>query len=142
MRALRSSTASGRRSAVSYAARRAQSQTLSEIAQVIGEENALALAWAFRGQSLYIPKDPATKPEIAEAIGQQAATSLCSAFWRTYLYMPTTMVTEIKALAMLEDGTKPPAVATALGISERQVYRIKARSSDPGRESSDQPRLL
>jgi hypothetical protein len=50
------------------------SRVLDEIAGVIGTRAALVLGCAFRGERVYIPKDPAREPRIAEAIGQHPHT--------------------------------------------------------------------
>lgn len=109
--------------------RAAPSRILQELAPVIGEEAALELAWAFRGTILYVPKDPATRPRIAEAIGEEAAARLCDVFWETSIYMPATEATEHKVRAMAAAGHPRRAIALALGIGERRVYRILDRQA-------------
>lgn len=118
------------------------SRILDDLAEVIGEAAALDLVWAFRGQMLYVPKDPATEPMIADAIGEKAAAKLCNAFWRTHIYMPFTKVLESKVLAMNEAGSTRLEIARELGIAERRVYRILERIRGSAASDPDQPRLI
>lgn len=100
------------------------SRVLDDIAEVIGEAAALELAWAFRGEMLYIPKDPATEPLIARAIGQDAAGRLCEVFFRTTCYMPFTTALARKVAALEQAGRTRKQIARELHIAERRVYRI------------------
>ena len=100
------------------------SRVLDDIAAVVGEEAALALAWAFRGEMLYIPKDPATEPGIADAIGAEAAVKLCEVFYRTTCYMPFTAILQRKVRELDDAGLTRKAIARKLHIAERRVYRI------------------
>lgn len=123
--------------------RAAPSRILQELAPVIGEAAALDLAWAFRGTILYVPKDPANRPQIAEAIGAEAAARLCDVFWDTSIYMPATEATEHKVRAMAAAGHSRRAIALALGIGERRVYRILDRPErDSGAGDSRQGSLF
>ncbi|MBD3728741.1 MAG: hypothetical protein IE933_03465 [Sphingomonadales bacterium] len=106
------------------------SRILDELAEVIGEQAALDLAWAFRGIMLYIPKNPETVPGIAAAIGDEAAAKLCDTFWRMPIYMPFGEALARKVRAMDEAGTTRREIAMALGIAERRVYRILERGGD------------
>ena len=101
------------------------SRILDDLAEVIGEAAALALAWEFRGLNLYIPQDPGREPGIAKAIGEDLAVRLCDVFWRTSIYMPLREVTRARVhqLAGNTNMTKQE-IAIELGIAERQVYRL------------------
>lgn len=123
--------------------RAAPSRILQDLAQVVGEEAALDLVWAFRGVMLYVPKDPATKPEIAAAIGEEAAARLCEVFWGTPIYMPYTQALERRVHHMAAKGHTRQAIALALGIAERRVYRILDRGAgDSGSGDSGQGSLF
>lgn len=113
--------------------RAAPSRILQDLAPVIGEGAALDLAWAFRGTILYVPKDPANRPEIAAAIGAAAAARLCEVFGGITIYMPATEATERKVRAMAAAGETRRAIALALGIAERRVYRILDRKPGDSR---------
>lgn len=119
------------------------SRILDELAEVIGEEAALDLAWAFKGIDLYVPKDPATEPRIAEAIGQDAANRLCEIFYRTYVYMPFTLMLRRKVLALAAKGDLSRRdIALELGIPERRVYRILERGSESPDDAPRQDAFL
>lgn len=94
---------------------------------MVGEQAALDLVWAFRGVMLYVPKHPATKPQIAAAIGDEAAARLCEVFWGTEIYMPYTLALAHRVHEMAEKGHTRQAIALALGVRERRVYRILER---------------
>lgn len=100
------------------------SRTLDDLAEVIGHEAVFALAWAFRGERLYIPKDPANAPRIAEAIGSEAAQRLCDVFWRMTIYMPMREATRLQVHRLAGEGMTRRDIARRLSIAERQVYRL------------------
>ncbi|PIW54612.1 MAG: hypothetical protein COW16_10515 [Sphingomonadales bacterium CG12_big_fil_rev_8_21_14_0_65_65_10] len=115
------------------------SHVLDELAEVIGREAALELAWEFRGERLYIPKDKTREPRIAEAIGETAATKFCDVFWRTTITLPMTVALKHKVLQLVEQGEMTKReIARFCHIREARVYDIIARDRDDKR----QPRLL
>ena len=108
------------------------SRVLDDLAEVIGEEAAFALAWEFRGLNLYVPKDPSIEPGIAKAIGSDLAGRFCDAFWRTTIYLPMREVTRRRVWFMaMSKGMNRREIARELRIAERQVYRM-LESGEPG----------
>ncbi|MEM8724327.1 MAG: hypothetical protein AAGE86_02290 [Pseudomonadota bacterium] len=115
------------------------SAVLDDIAEVIGFAAALDLGVEFRGERVYIPKDPAKQPRIAEAIGEDRARVLCDAKWRTHVSMPMGVVLHHKVKQMAETGKfTRRAIAKDLRIREARVYEILRK----WREDESQPRLL
>lgn len=110
------------------------SRILDDLAEVIGEQAALDLALAYRGEALYVPKDPATDPGLAAAIGAEAAAHLCEAFYRTTIYMPFTEALARKVRQLDEAGVTRKAIGRQLHIPERRVYRILESSRDDTRQ--------
>ncbi len=124
------------------------STVLDDLAEVIGEAAALALAWEFRGERVYFPKDPAREPRLAAAIGPPAAERLCRIFGGTHAPIPFKAVLDRK-VAELAAQTDPKLtrreIARACCIAEPRVYAILKAQRESGRESgraSDQLRLL
>lgn len=115
------------------------SAVLDEIAAVIGPKAAIDFGCEFRGERVYIPKDPAHEPRIAEAIGEDLARALCDAMWRTHVSIPVRAVIHQKVKQLAEEGTMTKReIARHLKIREAQVYEILKR----WREDSQQLRLF
>lgn len=106
------------------------SEVLDDIAVVIGEEAAFALAWEFRGTRLYVPKDMAREPRIAMAIGDDLARQFCDTFWRTTISLPLNVVLERRIARMLADGATKREIARTCCIREARVYSILARAKN------------
>ena len=51
-------------------------RTLRDLAEIVGEAQALNLARAFGGQRITIPRDPSSSHPVAQAIGVEAARLL------------------------------------------------------------------
>ena len=115
------------------------SRVLDEIAGVIGTRAALVLGCAFRGERVYIPKDPAREPRIAEAIGEELARALCDVMGGTLVSIPVRVLLH-HAVKQLDDSGEMTKreIARHLKIREAQVYEILKR----WREDERQPRLL
>lgn len=106
------------------------SRVLDDLADVIGEDAAMALAFRFRGLRLYIPKDPATEPRIAETIGDELAARLSDALWRTTVSIPSREIERRMVHKLCQQGLTKHAIAEQLHITERQVYRL-LESAEP-----------
>lgn len=120
------------------------SRILDDLAEVIGEEAAFALAWEFRGQRLYVPKDPQVEPLIARAIGEALAAKFCDAFWRTTIYLPMREATRRKVHTLARSGMTRREIARVAKIAERQVYRLLDSPAPPSgsmRRSGDDRQL-
>lgn len=107
------------------------STVLDDVAEVIGRRAALDLALEFRGERLYVPKDPAREPLIAKTIGEELAAKFCAAFWRTHIAMPMGIALEhrVRELAAQGELTKRE-IARLLRIREARVYAILQRQRD------------
>lgn len=114
------------------------SRVLDEIAGVIGTRAALVLGCAFRGERVYIPKDPAREPRIAEAIGEELARALCDVMGGTPVSVPVRVVLHHAVKQHADAGMTRRDIARHLKIREAQVYEILKR----WREDERQPRLL
>ncbi len=122
------------------------SLVLDDIADVIGEEAAIALALRLRGLRVYIPKDPTNEPRIAEAIGEEKAAHLCDALWRTTLYIPKREAERRAVHKLCAQGLTKQEIAEQLHIGERQVYRLLESASPsvrrPRRATEHDPRQI
>lgn len=114
------------------------SAVLDEIAAVIGAKAAIDFGCEFRGERVYIPKDPAHEPRIAAAIGDELARKLCDAMWRTHVSIPVRAVVHQKVKQLAEEGVTKREIARLLKIREAQVYEILKR----WREDAKQLRLF
>lgn len=111
--------------------------TLREIAAVIGNDAAIALAEAEGGRRRYIPVDPVDAPWLQAAIGIEAARRLCAYFATgTELSIPLGPSGYYNAhrrhinqtLDRLErEGFTAGEIARQIGTTERSVYRRRAR---------------
>lgn len=118
------------------------SQPLDDLAEVIGPAAARALAWAFRGQRLYVPKDPERNREIAAAIGPDPARRLCRVFGGTSVPMPFDTVLRWKVVTLANEGTLTrQQIARECGIREARVYAILDRARKGGDEEADSRQL-
>lgn len=102
------------------------SKALNEVAAVIGDEAALALALEFRGVGFYVSRDCKREPRIAKAIGAELAERFCNAFHGLPMTLPTG---EAERRAVVHLATTRPdltnrQIAETLHIKERQVYRL------------------
>jgi len=114
------------------------SRVLDEIVGVIGTRAALDFGCAFRGERVYIPKDPAREPRIAEAIGEELAQALCDVMGGTLVSVPVRAVLHHAVKQLAETGMTRRDIARHLKIREAQVYEILKR----WREDERQPRLF
>lgn len=103
------------------------STVLDDLAEVIGEEAAFALAAEFMGERVYIPKNPEVEPRIEHAIGPENAALLCDAFWRTIIAMPTKVVIERKVVVLAAQGVTKREIARRLKIRQARVFAILQR---------------
>lgn len=102
------------------------SRILDDLAEVIGEEAAFALAWEFRGQRVYVPQDPAREPRIAAAIGEALAIKFCDVFWRTIVSFPLNVLLVRKVRLLAGQKVTKREIARQCCIREARVYAILA----------------
>ncbi len=109
---------------------------LDEIVRLIGEQAALHLVEAFSGTRIYLPHPSRVNPDgpVARALGLEAAIRLSSEWPQCEIEIPKSD----KLLRRERDRRIKAEPATMLirdiarkyGLTERQVYRIRA-SADP-----------
>ena len=101
-------------------------ELLSEVAQLIGTEPALAFARRFGGSRLYIPRQPEADHPIARCIGTEAATMLGRALGGESFAIPGARIylrwLDARALRILR--LSQPEIALLLGVQERHVRRL------------------
>lgn len=115
------------------------SAVLDEIAELIGQAAALDFGVEFRGERVYVPKDPAREPRIAEAIGEDKTRLLCDIMGGTIVRVPMRAVLELKVKQLADEGTMTRReIARHLRIREGRVYEILERA----RREQDQLRLF
>ena len=100
------------------------SRILDDIAEVIGDSAAFALAFEFRGQGLYVPQDHTNEPRLAHAIGAELARQFSAAFWQLTLYLPFREALRREAHRLACSGAAKREIARRLHVAERQVYRL------------------
>ena len=115
---------------VGAAASSTGSQVLDDLAEVIGEEAAFALAAEFMGERVYIPKNPDNEPRISEAIGDDLARRLCDRFYRTIIPFPSKVVIERRVVQLAEQGLPKREIARRLKIRQARVFAILARKRE------------
>lgn len=102
---------------------------LDEIAEVIGEDAALDLAWEFYGQKFYVSK---VEPRIVKAVGEEAAARFLDVFHGLTMDLPFRLA-ERRQVLLLADTHTRREIAAKLRLPERQVYRhLKTRAPKPG----------
>ncbi|MFC0686423.1 hypothetical protein [Novosphingobium clariflavum] len=113
------------------------SQVLDDIAEIIGEEAAFALALEFRGERLYIPKDHKREPRLAETIGEAAALHLCDCLYRTWIKVPYRVVIYRMVVQLADQKVTKREIANRLKIREAQVYAILAKHREANQQQLD-----
>lgn len=99
------------------------SSVLDSISEVIGLEDTMKLARAFRGQRLKVSKSGPLFREIADVIGEAAARNFAEHFFDTPVLFPTRQFERIYVLHLAkETGLSRRQIAAKVGISERRVY--------------------
>jgi transcriptional regulator GlxA family with amidase domain len=104
---------------------RPEAKLADEIAALIGEAAALALAEEFGGSRLYIPSMIEDGHRIAEAIGMPAARVLSARFAPDVVVVP--LCRELRAAHYRGQGLSNGKIARRLGLTERGVERIFER---------------
>lgn len=121
---------------------------LAEIAELVGDAAALAIAAHAGGTRVYFPASPSEDHWLVEAIGQPAAQKLCKYFavdlrrgqrveiplavggsYRQWLRAVQKRVHQLDA-----EGLSSFEIARKVGITQRAVHRARAkhRGSKPG----------
>jgi hypothetical protein len=117
---------------------------LAEIADVAGEEAALAFARAKGGTTIYLPPKPSENHWSSRLIGSEAACKVCDRLTagvgprRLYLpHGPTGRIAGLRAAdqavidQMIEDQSSERDIALATRYSERTIRRRRAKLGKP-----------
>jgi DNA-binding transcriptional regulator LsrR (DeoR family) len=109
--------------------------TAANLVRLLGEDGARALAQAFGGRRLYVPRQPGAHHPITVAVGQQAAERLAAAFHGVGIDVPVMPATRTEIRRLDAEGLTRADIARKLGITERWVYKTLAEApSLPSRQ--------
>jgi hypothetical protein len=105
------------------------SQTLYELAAVVGWPGAKAMCAWWGGQRLYVPKQAPRDGPLVELLGEVLATRISDRFGGDYLELPMPDVaaarrTEVRRMVAASYSTSE--ISRALGITQRRVKQIFA----------------
>ena len=111
--------------------------TIDQIAEVIGQEAAVTLCRAVGGVSWYIPHKPGPDHQIARIIGQRAWIGLCAAFGGTRLALPRgdRAWRRQRAVELLKTGEHSVReIALKCRTTERNVSRLRVSLNNERQE--------
>jgi hypothetical protein len=98
---------------------------LNEVAEHVGKDAAAALAKAFGGTRIFVPKAPVDGHKIARTIGLEAMGTLCRVYGPANLEIPICAVAN-RWDAILSTPGSAAKVARKVGCHIRTVYRVRA----------------
>jgi hypothetical protein len=126
---------------------------LREIADLVGEAGAIAIASRFGGTRVYFPAKAEEKHWLVECVGRAAADKLCDHFAvdgrgqriEIPLYVGGTFRQLVRAVAQRVHeldgaGASSTEIVRKVGITQRSVHRHRARHR--GKKDDKQGRLL
>lgn len=106
---------------------RSSSDTLAELAEVIGQAQVLALCKSLGGTKIYIPATIGHNHPIAVAIGLRAAARLAEHYYGTQIDLPKAHLRRERVIELARSGEMTIAeAARACDFTERHVYRLIA----------------
>lgn len=120
--------------------RAAPEHLVAELVDLLGERAFIALAEAFGGRRLYVPRTIASDGEIASAIGMAAAQRLSDRKSPDYLRVP--LARALRARHYRAAGFSNGVIATKLGMTETGVNSLFARMDGPPEKGSEPERQL
>lgn len=111
---------------------------LNRIANVAGENAAIALGRARAGERIYIPERMTADHWLAELVGLEAASKISAAFGSQKMEIPQSVAGDKRRRAaaiadLIDRGYSTNAIARTLGISQNTVaeHRRKRPVVDP-----------
>jgi hypothetical protein len=127
---------------------------LAEIAELVGEQAALAIASRAGGTRIYFPAHADDKHWLVASIGRAAADKVCAHFTvderrgqriEIPLYVGGTFQQLVRAVAarvhkLDAEGASSTEIVRKVGITQRSVHRHRARHR--GNKDGKQGRLL
>jgi DNA-binding NarL/FixJ family response regulator len=102
--------------------------TADNLKRLIGDDGARALADAFGGRRLYVPKSPGAHHPLTHVIGPESAAALASAFHGMTLDVPMLPATQTEIVRLDGLGWTRRAIARELKVTERWVYKTLAKA--------------
>jgi Mor family transcriptional regulator len=110
--------------------------SINEIVRVIGLAAAVKLVESFGGTRIYLPHPSRVKPDtpVAQALGIEAACRLASEWPQCEIAIPgsSTLRPERDHAIRNEPASMPVReLAKKYGLTERQIYNVRAESDDP-----------
>lgn len=103
-------------------------ESMTRIAEVIGEEATLRLVAAYGGvKGVYIPRGSNTGHSWSRVVGQENWDLLCARFGGRSLDLPRGVFIKLKKQAILElgaEGVPQRKIALRLGVTERYVSHV------------------
>jgi len=99
--------------------------TTEELGELIGKSATIALAEAFGGTRLYVPRRVAAEHVIARTIGLKPAEALCRTFGQLTIRVP--LARELRARRLREQGMSNAKIAVSLGLTEGGVRGLFKR---------------
>lgn len=112
-----------------------QPSLLADIARALGDAAAARLASTYGGRRVYVPRTPTRR--FSAAVGNEVAAWLSRAFGGEFISVPLGSASRHARVAaevagLTRAGHTAGEIAASLGISERSVHRIRARSRHAG----------
>lgn len=110
---------------------------LAVVAKAAGLPAAKALAQAYGGRRLFVPKQAKKKHAIAAAVGHDGMSALVDAFGGERIDVPLWTFSGIKTfiagqrraiIARTQDGESQSKIARDLGCTERAVRKVRAHA--------------
>ena len=110
---------------------------LEDVAALIGFGATLRLIEWYGGSSVYVPDQPSEDHVLARLMGYPALRALSSEFGCQTIWIPEAPIraqieTKRDVARRIIRGEGSTAISTALGISVRQVQRIRRELEDVG----------
>ena len=109
------------------------SDTIEQVAEVIGRDAAKTLCKAVGGVSWYIPHKAGPDHRFVKIIGPRAWRALCTAFGGTRLNLPRgdRVWRRQRALELLREGKRSVReIALECGTTERNISRLRTKFND------------
>lgn len=100
-----------------------------ELANLIGQGNAVILSKEVGGTDIYIPSAARMKPDsrIVLVVGEEAARALASKYASAMIAVPAGPGRRARICEAHASGMKIHAIARMVGVHERTVYQTLAR---------------
>lgn len=105
--------------------------TAANLKRILGDDGARALAAAFGGHRLYIPRSPGAHHPITVALGQARADRLAGAFHGVGIDVPMLPAARAEIRRLAASGATRAAIARQLKVTERWVYKTLAEPESP-----------